>query len=525
MAQWNKNTQDYLNQERTLFEVYGNADQYGNFINEGATGRSAFGEYAVSEITPVVQLDPIYGLPTNNFQTYSFTSGIATTRNSLFVTETGTSAYGYGVLRSKRFLRYRPGQGGVARFTAAFTNPTVGVTLRAGFFSQESALQVGFNTNGKFGILRQYGTKAEIRKLTITTAASSSGISTVILNGTSYPVSLVNNSGNTSATAAKLGFGTSYATHIPDQRDNTIIFLANSVGPQTGNFQFIPGTTGAVGTFTTIQSGVNAIEEWIYQEDWNLDNLTGVGGTSNPSGVTLDTTKLNVFQVNYRWLGAGEQRYAIENPLNGDMIFIHHNHYSNKHTTPWVDNPSFKIGYIAANLSGVGIASTASVYGASLMMGVEGKIIQNTYPSATSRSTSGLTGNVINHLISVQNPTTNNGVINSREIIMKGLTGTFNSGNAPAEILVFLDAPLTTGSHIFTTQPGGNSIALVCKEDGTIDDTLNTPILSYAIPSSGSLNIDLTDYRIVVSPGSNISLAIRASSITSTYSSLIWQVD
>ncbi len=260
MAQWNKNQQDYLNQERTLHEVYIQADQYGNIISEGATGRGAFGEYAVSEITPVVQLDPIYGLPTNSFQTYSFSSGIATTRNSLFVAETGTSAYGYSVVRSKRFLRYRPGQGGVARFTAHFINPTVGVTLRAGFFSQESALQVGFNTNGKFGILRQYGTKAEIRKLTITTAASSSGISTVILNGTSYSVSLVNDSADTSATAAKLGFSTSYATHIPDQRDNTIIFLANSVGPQTGNFQFIPGTTGAVGTFTTIQSGKVATE-------------------------------------------------------------------------------------------------------------------------------------------------------------------------------------------------------------------------------------------------------------------------
>ena len=525
MAQWNKNQQDYLNQERTLHEVYIQADQYGNIINEGATGRGAFGEYAVSEVTPVVQLDPIYGLPSNSFQKYSFTSGIATTRNSLFVAETGTSAYGYAVVRSRRFLRYRPGQGGIARFTAHFINPTVGVTLRAGFFSQESALQVGFNTNGRFGVLRQYGTKAEIRKLTITTAASSAGISTVILNGTSYNVSLVDNVGITSATAARLGFGTAYTTHIPDQRDNTIIFLANSVGPQTGNFQFIPGTTGAVGTFTTIQTGKVATEEWTYQEDWNLDNLTGVGGTANPSGVTLDTTKLNVFQINYRWLGAGEQRYAIENPLNGDMIFFHHAHYSNKYTTPWVDNPSFKLGYVAANLSGVGIASTAACCGSSLMMGVEGRIIQNTYPASTSRSTAGLTANVVNHLITVQNPTTNNGVINTRELIMRGLSGTFNSGQAPAEILVFLDAPLATGSHIFNSLPGENTIGLVSKQDGTINESTNSPILSYALPSSGSLNIDLNSYRIVISPGSSISLAIKSSQVNSSYSSLIWEID
>ncbi len=37
MAQWNKNTQDYLNQERTLFEVHMCADRYGNIGNCGVS--------------------------------------------------------------------------------------------------------------------------------------------------------------------------------------------------------------------------------------------------------------------------------------------------------------------------------------------------------------------------------------------------------------------------------------------------------------------------------------------------------
>jgi len=41
MAQWNKSTQDYLNQERTLHEVYLRADEYGNILNEGACSKSA----------------------------------------------------------------------------------------------------------------------------------------------------------------------------------------------------------------------------------------------------------------------------------------------------------------------------------------------------------------------------------------------------------------------------------------------------------------------------------------------------
>ena len=49
MAQWNKNNQDYLNQERTLFEVFMCADRYGNIGNCGITsgpnsgGSDAFG--------------------------------------------------------------------------------------------------------------------------------------------------------------------------------------------------------------------------------------------------------------------------------------------------------------------------------------------------------------------------------------------------------------------------------------------------------------------------------------------------
>ena len=44
MAQWNKSTQDYLNQERTLHEVYIRADEYGNILNESACSKTAFGE-------------------------------------------------------------------------------------------------------------------------------------------------------------------------------------------------------------------------------------------------------------------------------------------------------------------------------------------------------------------------------------------------------------------------------------------------------------------------------------------------
>ena len=193
MAQWNKNTQDYLNQERTLHEVYLQADRYGNIINgfdSSASSTSAFGEQVTVPITPVIQLDGLYGLLDKNFETFTGPSlvgsidGSAGVTTSLMEVATG-DGYGYGVLRSRRAVRYRPGQGAMTRFTAAFTGSVdgttnlgvgiTGYTQRAGFFTQEQALQIGFDdTNGKFGILRQNGGKAQIETLTIATGAATS---------------------------------------------------------------------------------------------------------------------------------------------------------------------------------------------------------------------------------------------------------------------------------------------------------------------------------------------------------------
>ena len=58
-----------------------------------------------------------------------------------------------------------------------------------------------------------------------------------------------------------------------------------------------------------------------------VDPLDGNGY----SGATLDPTKLNVFQINFRWLGAGQIRFSIENPLNGDMIVFHEIRYANNY--------------------------------------------------------------------------------------------------------------------------------------------------------------------------------------------------
>ncbi len=113
---------------------------------------SAFGEPLAIIPTAVVQLDAIYGITSDVIQTYNNGTGSSAGSNTqLFRVESGTTQGGYGVLRSKRFIRYRPGQGVVTRFTAAFTQGVASSLQFAGLANQENRVAFGFNGD-RFGI-------------------------------------------------------------------------------------------------------------------------------------------------------------------------------------------------------------------------------------------------------------------------------------------------------------------------------------------------------------------------------------
>lgn len=88
--------------------------------------RTSYGDIQVAEITPVAQIDFSYGI--NTVMTVSTKAGSnanVTSSNSLLtLTANAASGYSTAFLTTKKFVKYRPGQGTLARFTAMFTNST-----------------------------------------------------------------------------------------------------------------------------------------------------------------------------------------------------------------------------------------------------------------------------------------------------------------------------------------------------------------------------------------------------------------
>jgi hypothetical protein len=90
-------------------------------------------------------------------------------------------------------------------------------------------------------------------------------------------------------------------------------------------------TNGAVDTPPSNQTNIP-------QSSWNTDTMDGTG----PSGMTLDITKGNVYQVSYG-SGFGCLNFSIENASTGDMVLVHVLHISNLRTTPSAYNPTFPL--------------------------------------------------------------------------------------------------------------------------------------------------------------------------------------
>lgn len=482
-------------------------------------GQGAFGEVLTTSAVAVVQLDGLYGLTGDNadqFQQYSALGGVVDTDDNLMHVQASDTAFSYAVLRSSRFLRYRPGQGASSKFTARFTAGKTNTEQRAGLFNQEAAFMFGYNGD-TFGILHSYGAKTHIAELAITVAPSASTDATIALNGTNFTVALVDGE-TVNETAARIARAT-FTGWIAQQVDNTVTFLSESVGPKSGAFTFTHGT--ATGTFTTKQSGVVATDVWYPQSQWSVDRCDGSLDTyRNASGMNIDPTKFQVFAIQYRWLGAGVIKFSLEDPVTGVMTLVHEIHWVNTQTTTTVGNPSMKVGYVAYNLGG----GSVEVFGGSMAMFVEGLITQNDFPrAAIESSSSNLAQNVYHHITTIQNPITHSGRINTREIIIQDLDISVQSTD-PVIALMFINANLATGNHVFTSLP--ESLAQQSISTGTFNIANNTAVIALSLSINGTKQFDLTKYRLVLAPGNQISVCLFSTNSISNHAvSLAWTVD
>jgi hypothetical protein len=170
MAQWNKNTQDYLNQERTLHEVIMCADRYGNIGNCGVAGTGAvagdaFGRMRISQ--PLTLFDSSHRYRDNNLWEESLvgtgsTVGFSTTQGLINI-GIGTTA-GCSVIReTTKVFSYQPGKSLLTLNTFIAETPKENLRQRIGYFGADNGMYFEIDDTTAYFVERSLSTGTETR--------------------------------------------------------------------------------------------------------------------------------------------------------------------------------------------------------------------------------------------------------------------------------------------------------------------------------------------------------------------------
>ena len=502
---------------------------------------TAFEEPLAVGITPLLQGDAVYGLDPDFWSNTSLRGGnvISTTQN-LFQVNSGTSAGGYARLATSRYVNYQPGQGLMFRWTAAFTNGVdanintknaVGITnivQNTGPIDRENGFSIGYSgvAGTKIGILHRRNGFAEIRTLTITTAPTGAQTANVTLNGTSFLISLTT-SASTSYTAHQIAQQLKANASCRnlwdiDACDSIVTFVYYSPGAQNGSYSFSSSGTGtaAAGTFAQAQAGASPVDTWTYIDNWN-GNVPA----------SFDPAKLNVYGMDFRWLGAGRIRFFMEDPNTGKFTVIHTITWTKNQTGlyPHINNPSLRIVYRSGTTNtAITPSQNVVVSGASAFGAIQG-IVNQTGASQSYYALDGSTRakDTVWHLLSIQNPWVRNGQVNKSSLVLQDMSVATKSTD-PAVIYIVKNAVGTSDLILFNPIPGATSQYFAQYSTTQLSENLSQDIVSLVqtLGVSGSAQFDLLSYNFVLNPGDYISIFMSSTtSFGSSTIGLAWRVD
>ena len=413
--------------------------------------KTAFGELSVAEPTPVVQLQFPYNINSRIVDTNTNKGGTVTLDSDHAKISTSAAASASAMMLSKDFIKYNTGQGGDIKFTALFTAGVAGSTQYIGL--GDSADGFFFGCNGpNFGVLRRHNGSPEIQTLTITTASGHIDDVTITLAGDTKSVAVTNAGGVKQTTAREIAVGDYSdvgsgwnATAVGD----TVIFISFDAVNKTGDFS-LSAATSAVGSFVKTVAGITPINTFTAQSSWNGDDVFDGNGAS---GVTLDSTKGNVYQIKYQWLGYGAIFYFIENPNTGAFELVHTDRYANANTSPSISNPTLPLCAAVKNTTNNTdmVLRTVSISG--FIDGIQKDLgIRNTESKISANTTT----NEI-PILTIRNKSVYQGRLNRTRIELVGFGFETDLTSKSAIFRVYRNAILT-GSPSFTDEDTNTSV-------------------------------------------------------------------
>jgi len=165
MAQWNITTQDYLNQERSLFEIFGATTRDGKIVDNlnrfpVSVNPDAFGRTRTSE--PLTLFDSSHRYRDNNLWEESLvgtgaTVGFSTTEGLVNI-GIGTTAGCSAIRETTKVFSYQPGKSLLVMNTFVPASPKENLRQRVGYFGADNGMYFEINGTTPYFVERSLST-------------------------------------------------------------------------------------------------------------------------------------------------------------------------------------------------------------------------------------------------------------------------------------------------------------------------------------------------------------------------------
>lgn len=233
------------------------------------------------------------------------------------------------------------------------------------------------------------------------------------------------------------------------------------------------------------------------QDDWNIDRMNGEAGEFNPTGLTLDVSKNNIYWIDLQWLGAGRVRFGVI--MNGTRYTCHEFNNANVNTAPYMRTGSLPVHYGIVNTAATGSTSEMRVWCS--VVSTEGKFQPNEsvhfrHIRANEKQDGGKYKKAIMNwhpgrvLFALRPALTVNGVTN-RQVAIPTRLSMSNEGSSTMWVQARRDAKFI-GSPTWSSFHTESSLEYT--EDAFLDmDNRGTQTGMWAIPPNSTENIDITD--------------------------------
>ncbi len=251
--------------------------------------------------------------------------------------------------------------------------------------------------------------------------------------------------------------------------------------------------------------------------DWD-DPLDGSGLSSD----TVTLTNLNVFFIEFQYLGAGHITIWREDSDTGKFIIVHTEQYAGLNTTPSVFNPNFfHTMWVANKATSINIILKGASYG----FFIEGTTLhqelhQPLFSSGSKEKTS-ITTEVA--ILTIRNKVTYVGKTNFIDIILHEFLASIeaSSANNLGTVRVLRNATLG-GTPSFSDINTSNSVV----EIDTAGTTISGGIELFTIPLAGKNDAErenIIDHTIVVNPGDTITLSGSSVASATIRAGILWK--